>query len=188
MTPTTIAHTLIPATPSPPPVTSASTTTPSKPICPPHRLLPEALSTTEYTVIIDPTSAPPFPEHICRDPSPIVRSVQINPATKAAEIKVLSGHWSAQEIRKNFIFKLEGKPSLNTISKYNDILFCYDYGHTISYLFSSYLISPDSITFCTILLHSVPFCYPPYASVTFLIPLLRISISSCVSLMNSDSL
>jgi hypothetical protein len=74
-------------------------------------------------VIIDPSTAPTFPEHIRRDPSPIVRSVQTNLTSKAAEIKVLSGRWSTQEIRKNFIFKLEGKPDLDTIAKYNDILF-----------------------------------------------------------------
>jgi hypothetical protein len=117
-TPSNIAATTVPATPP-----QTTTTTPAQPTKPPRRPLPDALSTTEYTVIIDPNSAPSFPEHIRRDPSPIVRSVQTNLTSKAAEIKVLSGRWSTQEIRKNFIFKLEGKPDLDTIAKYNDILF-----------------------------------------------------------------
>jgi hypothetical protein len=44
---------------------------------------------------------------------------------------------------------------------------CYDYGRTISYLFFPYLISLDSITFCTFPLRSASFCYLPYVSVTF---------------------
>jgi hypothetical protein len=40
----------------------------------------------EYTIILDPKSAPTFPEHIRRDPSPIVRSVQTNLSSKSAEI------------------------------------------------------------------------------------------------------
>jgi hypothetical protein len=114
-TPSAIASTLLPPSTSPSP--------PTKPIRPPPRPLPDALSTTEYTVILDANSTPAFPEHIKRDPSGLVRSVQNNLKTKAAEIKVVSGRWSSQEIKKNFIFKLEGKPSLDTISKYNDILF-----------------------------------------------------------------
>jgi hypothetical protein len=114
-TPSAIAKTLAPATPSPPP--------PAAPSRPPPHPLPDVLSTTEYTVILDATSAPTFPEHIKRDPSSLVRLIQNNLLSKAAEIKVVSGRWSSQEIKKNFIFKLEGKPSLDTISKYNDILF-----------------------------------------------------------------
>jgi hypothetical protein len=103
--------------------TTTSSTDKSTPIRPSRRPLPDALATSEYTIIIDPTTAPPFLDHIRRDPSPIVRGVQNNLVSKAAEIKVLSGRWSTQEIRKNFIFKIEGKPDLDTIAKYNDILF-----------------------------------------------------------------
>jgi hypothetical protein len=118
-TPSVIAATHGPSTTSP----TAPTTTPTNPTRPTRRPLPDALATSEYTIIIDPTSAPAFPDHIRHDPSPIVRGVQNNLISKAAEIKVLSGRWSTQEIRKNFIFKLEGKPDLDTIAKYNDILF-----------------------------------------------------------------
>jgi hypothetical protein len=103
--------------------TAQPTPAPSIQPKPTRRPLPDDLSTSEYTVIIDPLTAPVFPEHIRRDPSSIVRSVQTNLLSKRAEIKVLSGQWSTQEIRKNFIFKLEGKPDLDTIAKYNDVLF-----------------------------------------------------------------
>jgi hypothetical protein len=65
---------------------------------------------------------------------------------------------------------------------------CYNYGRTISYLFFPYLISLDPITFCTIPLRSASFHYLPYASVTFQTLLLHVLISSCVSLMNYNSL
>jgi hypothetical protein len=64
---------------------------------------------------------------------------------------------------------------------------CHDHGRTISYLFCPYLISLDPITFCTILLSSASFCYIPYVSVAFQIPLLYVSICGCAPLMNSDS-
>jgi hypothetical protein len=116
-TPLAIAEKITPASPPPPPTTKPTQTTPAR------RPLPDALSTSEYTVIIDPSTAPTFPEHIRRDPSSLVRSVQTNLISKKAEIKILSVRWSTQEIRKNFIFKLEGKPDLDVIAKYNDILF-----------------------------------------------------------------
>jgi hypothetical protein len=117
-TPSAISATHVPTTPP----TNLTSTSPN-PTRPTRRPLPDALATSKYTVIIDPTTAPTFPDHIRRDPSPIVRGVQNNLVSKAAEIKVLSGRWSTQEIRKNFIFKLEGKPDLDIIAKYNDILF-----------------------------------------------------------------
>jgi hypothetical protein len=83
--------------------------------------LPIELQHTDYNVMIDYADGPP----ICAgtDPAKITRSMAITLGKWNSPLNLLSGWWTSAPNKKNFIFSFSGKPSLDTICRFDLVLF-----------------------------------------------------------------
>jgi hypothetical protein len=87
------------------------------------RLLPQALMTTEYVVILDHSALIPPTRHP-HDITQYVRQAQRELSEVQVDVTLLAGCWSSPHSgRCNFVFMFEGKVEINKISKYDSILF-----------------------------------------------------------------
>jgi hypothetical protein len=79
-----------------------------------------ALQRTDYTIVIDYSQGPPRCAGV--DAAKITRHIQEALRKVSSPLDLLSGRWSAQTARKNFMYSFGGKPNLGLIQKYDSIL------------------------------------------------------------------